>query len=276
MSTGAYIIVMIILAIFLGGGIYLAVTASAAKSLSAGRRSFLSGLPGRPGSRGLAESQHALFIGMQIAIQVFGSDDLRARLASLIQAEEDGEEGADTRAKRAFLKSLSSLLIQNQYAWEYGFWDYRGTGDEAIVQFNQWKNELESSMATSPEEMGESVDPLHRYSDQKEFLIVSLLMVIDNRDQPVSDDVGDYEFRPTYAQLARPFREVVEGIGPRDQWRSQTFRSLLDGICELDPRAIERDGVYVLPGAAADGISSLDLLGDEGWRYLTEHSLRLN
>lgn len=272
MSTEVYIIVMVLLAIFLGGGIYLATTGAAAKSLSPGRRSFLSGLPGRSGP---AESQHALFIGLQIAIQVFGSDDLRARLATLLQGVE-AEAESTALAKRDFLKSLSSLLIQNQYAWEYGFWDYRGTGAEAIAQFNQWKNEVESSMATVPEEIGEAIDPLHRYSDQKEFLIVTLLMVIDNRDEPVSDDVGDYEFRPTYAQLAHPFREAVEGIGPRDQWRSQTFRSLLDGICELDPRAIERDGVYVFPGAATDGISSLDLLGDEGWRYLTEHSLRHN
>jgi hypothetical protein len=37
---------------------------------------------------------------------------------------------------------------------------------------------------------------------------------------------------------------------------------------------IERDGIYVYPGTEQDGISSFDLLSDEGWKYLTDHSLR--
>jgi hypothetical protein len=50
----------------------------------------------------------------------------------------------------------------------------------------------------------------------------------------------------------------------------------LSGITTLDPRVIERDGVFIYPGAAQDGISSLDLLSDKEWKYLTDHSLRLS
>jgi hypothetical protein len=284
MSTLVYLMTMMALGTILAGGIYLALKGSRGahgRALDPGRRSFLRG--------GGAESERACFIGMQMAIQVFGSDELRARLASLILSEtqETPETTADaiageTRAdqsgsvveKKLFLKSLSSLLMENQYAWEYGFWDYRGAGDEAISHFNQWKNEIEASMATTPEEMGETIDPLHRYSDQKEFLIVTLLLLIDSRDEAVSDDPGDYEFRPTYAQLAAPLRAQIEGISREDYWRSATFQKLLDGISALDSRTIERDGVYIFPGAAGDGISTLDLLSDEGWKYLTDHSLR--
>ena len=49
---------------------------------------------------------------------------------------------------------------------------------------------------------------------------------------------------------------------------------LLEGLRGIDPRAIERDGIYVYPGTAQDGISSFDLISEEGWKYLTDHSLR--
>jgi hypothetical protein len=208
---------------------------------------------------------------MQLVIQIYGSDQLRARLANLIQSE-DETDSADE--KRRFMKSVASLLIENQYAWEYGFWEFSSDADVSIRSFNQWRNEIEASIATEPEEMGGEIDRLHRYSDQKEYLIVTMLMLIDNRDEPVSDDVGEYEFRPTYSQLALPIRQLFESFDESEYWRSDTFNRLLEGIRATDPRVIERDGIYVYPGTEQDGLSSFDLLSDEGWKYLTDHSLR--
>ncbi|MEP7274553.1 MAG: hypothetical protein ABI882_23890, partial [Acidobacteriota bacterium] len=165
--------------------------------------------------------------------------------------------------------------IENQYAWEYGFWEYYTDAEESIRTFNQWRNELEASMATEPDEMGVEIDGLHRFSDEKEFLVVTLIMIIDNRDEPIADDVGDYSFRPTYGQLSAPFRTVAEGFDEKKYWEAATFANLLESVCELDPRAIERDGIFVFPGTAQDGLSSLDLLGDSDWKYLTDHSFRL-
>jgi hypothetical protein len=270
MGNLAYIILMILFAAVMAGGYALVRSSKKGLALDQGRRSFL-GFGGE-------ENGHAIFIGMQIAIQVFGSDELRSRLADLIASpsDPDRERNDDAASKRLFLKSLAAIMLDNQYAWEYGFWDFRRNGDEAIAQFSEWTNELEGSMATSPEELGTEVDSLHRFSDQKEFLIVTLLLLIDNRDEPVSDDVGDYEFRPTYFQLAKPFLNLLEQISDEDFWKSETFSGLLNGITTLDPRVIERDGVFIYPGAAQDGISSLDLLSDKEWKYLTDHSLRLS
>ena len=100
-------------------------------------------------------------------------------------------------------------------------------------------------------------------------------MLIDNRDEPVIDDVGDYDFRPTCAQLAAPFREKVNSLQKSEYWSIATFGDLLEQVRALDPRVIERDAIYIYPGSAQDGLSSLDLLGDRGWKYLTEHSFRL-
>lgn len=262
MTSGIYIIIMLILAAIFAGGIYLALTGSKKGQVDQGRRSFLTG----------QSSEHALFFGIQLVIQVFGGDELRAQLARLIEAE-DNTDSADE--KRRFIKSVASLLIENQYAWEYGFWDYYSDSDTAISTFNQWRNEIEASMATEPDEVGQEVDRLHRYSDQKEYLIVTIMMLIDNRDEPVADDVGDYRFRPTYSQLAQQFRQIVENLEENEYWQAKTFDRLLNGLRSLDPRAIERDGIFLYPGTAQDGLSSYDLLSEEGWKYLTDHSLRV-
>ncbi len=265
MASGVYALVMLILAAVFATGIFMAWRGSRDKQINQGRRSFLSG-------RG-PQNDHALFFGIQLVIQIFGSDDLRASLARLIAAE-DETDSADE--KRRFMKSVASLLIENQYAWEYGFWEFSADADNAISSFNQWRNEVEASMATEPEEMGSEIDRLHRFSDQKEYLIVTMLMLIDNRDEPVTDDIGDYQFRPSYSQLAQGFRQMCENFDESQYWKAHTFQRLLEGVRALDPRVIERDGIYVYPGTAQDGISSFDLLSEEGWKYLTDHSFRLS
>jgi len=265
LATGTYLLVMLIFAAIFAGGIYLAWRGSGDNRIDQGRRSFL-------GGRG-QQNDHALFFGLQLVIQIFGSDELRARIHRLIEAE-DETDSADE--KRRFMKSVASMLIESQYAWEYGFWEFSTDADNAIRSFNQWRNEIEASMATEPDEMGGEIDRLHRFSDQKEYLIVTMLMLIDNRDEPVSDDIGDYQFRPTYSQLALPFRQTCENFDEKEYWRAGTFESLLNGIRALDPRVIERDGIYVYPGTEQDGLSSFDLLSDEGWKYLTDHSFRLS
>lgn len=306
MGTEVYLIVMVFLGALFATGLYLTYSSRGNKPLNQARRSFIGGWGGT--------DQRATFIGLQLAIQVYGSDDLRSRLVALLSGRgtadrllnpekiERAEAGyttfepgglinekvepnrpdnlprpagsEDVSEKREFLKSLSSLLIENRYAWEYGFWDYRSATDEAIEQYNQWKNELESTMATTVDEVGGAIDPLHRYSDEKEFLVVTLLMMIDNRDVQVEDDAGTYEFRPTYAQLAAPFNKVIEEFEERQFWEPSTFEEILNSIRALDPRVIERDSVYIIPGAEEDGLSSIDLLSDTGWKYLTDHPIR--
>ncbi len=265
MATGTYLLVMFVLALLFAAGVYLSRRNPHRGAISEGRRSFLGGTFGN-------KDQHAIFFGLQIVIQIFGSDELRAQLAKLINAEDESDSAQE---KRRFNKSVAALLTENQYAWEYGFWEYSSEAETAISSFNQWRNEIEASMATEAEELGTEVDRLHRYSDKKEYLIVTFLMLLDNRDEPVADDAGDYAFRPTYAQLAAPFKNVAEGFDESEMWTQATFARLLDAIRALDPRVIERDGVYVNPGTEQDGLSFADLVGDAGWKYLTDHAFRL-
>jgi len=266
LTTGTFLLIIVVLGALLIGGIYLARQGDKGQ-VNAGRRSFFTGRAQQN------EGEYAVFFGIQLVIQVFGGDELRAKLARLVQNEDDTDTAQE---KRRFMKSVAALLIENQYAWEYGFWDYYTDAETAISTFNQWRNEIEASMATEPDEMGQEIDRLHRFSDQKEYLIVTLMFILDSRDEPVTDDVGDYDFRPTYAQLAAQFRSVVESKDEADYWKAETFAELLEAVRAIDPRVIERDGIYVYPGTEQDGISSLDLIGEEGWKYLTDHSFRLS
>ena len=262
LGTFPYFVIMLILLALFAGGIYLT-TSGGKGQLNSGRRSFLTGG---------GASDHANFFGVQLVIQIFGSDELRARLKRLIDAEDETDSAQE---KRRFMKSVAALLLENQYAWEYGFWEFQSDAETAIRNFNEWRNEIEASMATEEDELGSETDRLHRFSDNKEYLIVTLMMMLDNRETPVEDDVGDYSFRPTYSQLALPFRQLCENFEENEYWQPQTFARLLDGMRSIDPRAIERDGIYVYPGTAQDGISSFDLLSESGWKYLTDHSLRV-
>lgn len=285
MSIEVYVISMFVFFGLLAGGAYLIYSAHSTQGpvgIDSGRRSLF--------ARKGRQSGHALFFGLQIAVRAFGTDSLRSQLADLIIPATGSETGltaapaavqaatVDTTneltLKKDFLRSVSSLLIENRYAWEYGFWDYRNDSEEAIGQFNQWRNEIESSFATTERELGVSPDQLHRSSTEKELVIVSILILIDNREMVVEDDEGDYEFRPTYASLAAPFRDVVENVGAGDLWSPSTFERILEAIRTIDPRSIAGDAAFLLPGNSEDGISVLDLLGDPGWKYLTDHPIR--
>ena len=262
LGTGLYFLLMLLMGALFAGGIYMYRRGSKSQGqINEARRAFLGG--------GDDDGDHALFFGMQLVIQIFGSDELRARLARIISAEETSAQD-----KRRTMKSLASLLAENQYAWEYGYWEFQSDAETAISTFSQWRNEIEASMATEADEMGTTADRLQRFSDSKEYLIVSLMMLLDNRDEPIEDDAGDIAFRPTYEQLAGQFRGLCENFDESEYWRPQTFERLLEGVRAIDPRSVERDGIYVYPGTEADGISSFDLISDEGWKYLTDHSIR--
>src|SRR5512132_3457074 len=102
MGMGAYVLVMLILGALMVTGIYFSVRTP--KSISQSRRQFL-------GGNSANDEERALFFGIQIAIQVFGSDALRAQLARRVEAEDQTDTAEETRR---FIKSVAALLTENQ------------------------------------------------------------------------------------------------------------------------------------------------------------------
>ena len=72
--------------------------------------------------------------------------------------------------------------------------------------------------------------------------------------------VGGYaEYAAVPDELAVPIPDGVEDAA--------AIAVLVQGLTSIDPRAIQADGAYIVPGNAADGLSEDDLLGP-GWEYL--------
>ena len=82
-GTGAFLLLLLILMAVFAGGLYLAKTGNQGR-IDGGSRSFLTG----------RQDDHALFFGIQLVIQVFGGDELRSRLARLIEAEDETDSAA--------------------------------------------------------------------------------------------------------------------------------------------------------------------------------------
>src|SRR6266545_3527639 len=104
MTTATFLLVIVVLGALFVGGIYLARQGNKGQ-VNAGRRSFLTGRARQN------EGEYAVFFGIQLVIQVFGGDELRAKLARLVQNEDDTDTAQE---KRRFMKSVAALLIENQ------------------------------------------------------------------------------------------------------------------------------------------------------------------
>lgn len=182
------------------------------------------------------------FFGIQIAIKSFGEDTVRQRFARVLQEEHDAAE--DEQGKRRFIRRFVALLEENDLFWTYGFWDYYDDAEAASAEFNSWVSDIEGAMAAEEEELGAEVDALKRTSSRKDYVVVTMVFLLDQPYAP------------------------AEAIAHEDAYfLKESFTSLVQGLTSIDPRAIQADGAYIVPGNAEDGLSEDDLLGP-GWDYL--------
>lgn len=193
-------------------------------------------------SRWFSGPSDTYFFGLQIAIKCFGEDTLRARFARVIEESRTADESV--QEKRRFLKRFVALLEESTLFWSYGFWEYNDDPQSATQEFNSWVAEIESGMATVEEELGESVDDLRRTSNRKDYIVVTLVFLLDTPYAPAQQVESDEEV-----------------------FLKETFVALVQGLNHIDPRTIQADGAYVVPGSEDDGLSEDDLYGP-GWEYL--------
>jgi hypothetical protein len=181
------------------------------------------------------------FFGLQIIINAFGEDTLRARFAEVI-ADPDGAL-EDVEAKRRYIKRVVALLLDQEAYWSQGFWDYKTDRKEAEAEFESWAAELSAGTATEQEEMGHEVDGAQRLSSDKDYVAVTIILLLSEPYPPAEiDDEAQY-------------------------WTSVTIGNLVRGLLLVNPESILADGVFVVPGSSEDGLSEEDLLTG-GWSYL--------
>jgi hypothetical protein len=207
------------------------------------RRGFFSTLGGLFSGR---KHDEIFFYGLQVVINVYGEDTLRQSLHRVITS---GEVEERPEAKRSFYKRIASLLLENQPFIEYGYWDYLLDAQDAQTEFENWVNEIEGSMATEEEELGETVDEGLRMSSDKSYVIVTLAFVLES--------VAAHE----------NLRETLDGIPEEKYFDKETFTTLIEAVNYIDFEYSYADAAFVMPGNDKDGISFEDIHG-EGWEYL--------
>ncbi len=182
------------------------------------------------------------FFALQLALEVGAGSDLRDRLHGVIDAP---VTGAETPAdKRRFYKRLTSIVHEAEPYYELGFFQYETDAEAAREAFGTWVREIEASVATEDDEVGEDVDGYHRLSSESTYVVVSMLFLMHAKHPLHGAETDEDEL------YSRP------GMG-----------KLVDSVNRLDFEALEADAAFVIPGSAQDGLSHMDLM-DEGWGYL--------
>jgi len=198
------------------------------------RRSWLQNILGGDGPE-------VYFFGFQLLIHAFGEDTLRARLAEVISDPDGALE--DLEAKRRYIKRVLALLLDQEAYWSQAFWDYKTGRAQAEAEFESWAAELSANTATESEEMAGAVDGAFRLSNEKDYVAVTIIL-----------------------NLSEPF-PPAEIKDESLYWQSATIGKLVRGLLLVNPETIIADGVFVIPGNSADGLSDEDLLTG-GWSYL--------
>jgi hypothetical protein len=186
------------------------------------------------------------FFGIQVAIEAFPKDRLRARLHEVIAKSAQEQSLAE---KRAFYKRLTALLNEAVPIFERGHWDYVKNSRKAEKEFDTWCSELEGRSATEAEELGKGHDEILRLSSDKDYVLVTLLFLLE------AGSNSDH----TVAQRCDL---------PEDQYFTRrTFGYLVETIPMLTFASVVSDAVYLMPGTEDDGFSGDDLDGG-GYEYL--------
>lgn len=193
-------------------------------------------------SRWFSGPSDTYFFGLQIAIKCFGEDTLRTRFAHVLEDARTTDE--DVHDKRRLLKRFAALLEESELFWAHGYWEYMDDPEEAAEEFNTWVDEIESCLATEEEELDNDIDNIRRTSNRKDYVVVTLAFLLDE-----------------------PYPAAEAVTNEDDVYLKETFSALVQGLMRIDPRTIQADAAYVVPGNEEDGLSEDDLYGP-GWEYL--------
>lgn len=193
-------------------------------------------------SRWFSGPSDTYFFGLQIVVRCYGEDTLRSRFAAVLAEARAGDEGPQD--KRRFIRRLVALLEEAELFWTYGYWTYCDRAEEATEEFDTWIDEIEGMLATEEEELDEDVDHIRRTSSRKDFVVVTLAFLLD-----------------------APYEPAEAVAHEDDAYLKETFTALVQGLARIDPRTIQADAAYVVPGNEEDGLSEDDLYSP-GWEYL--------
>jgi hypothetical protein len=186
-----------------------------------------------------------LFFGVQVAINEAAKDGLRAELHNRMTVN---KSEVTPEEKKAYYRNISSVILENMFAAEYGFWDYY-ENDDAIDEFDSWQNDLESGTALENSELGDENDAELRADSSKDYIVVTIAVLADESSRN------------------QAFYDQIASIKEDEYFDRASFVKIIDALRLLDFNRVERDMVFLIPGNDQDGLSWFDI-HSEGWNYL--------
>ena len=186
------------------------------------------------------------FFGVQTVIGVYAKDNLRQELHKIMDY---GVEEETPREKKAYYKKIASILLECLPSIEYGHWDYILKPADAEDEFHNWVNEIEASMATEEEEMGEEINEMHRMSSDKSYIAVTLVFLLEGSER------------------LQQFMSIIEEIPEDDLFSRSSIEKVIEAINYIDFEYCYGDASFIIPGNEEDGLSWEDI-HSEGWEYL--------
>lgn len=181
------------------------------------------------------------FYAVQVVFDAAGQQDLRRRIQELL----DGPEIEDVDEKRRFYKRLTGLLREAEPFYDFAWFEHVVGMRDAEPAFEQWASEIEASLATEDEEVGDEVDGYHRLDSDQRYIVVSLLALFEGK-------------HPFYGSKTSTMGEIFTRAGVGD---------LLEGFNMIPFDRLVGDAAFLVPGSEEDGFSWADF-ADEGWKYL--------
>lgn len=200
------------------------------------RRGFFQRLFGKkeaPGSH--------TYAALQVVLDHDARPGIRDEIAGIIQSP--APESADDR--RVFFKRLIGALGGCEPFFEYGYFE-SVRADDAYENFRLFVTDVENALATEEEELGDEIDGMHRFSAEKQFIVLSVAIWFEGGHKPF-EEVGDDIVGPHYSRMG--------------------FGALMREFLRVDFDRVLADAAFLAPGNANDGFSREDL-NSEGWEYL--------
>jgi hypothetical protein len=178
------------------------------------------------------------FFGIQVAFRNFKRDGLRKKLHEVLTQNTSLRQGVSD--KQQFWKRFCALINEAMPAFEYGDWDLV-RGSKAQEEFDTWVTEIEGSLATVAEELGDAADEVNRLANTPTYILATMMVLVEE-DSNADRTIG------TWCDI------------PEREWLTrQTFGQLVSIFPRLNFANVQADAVYLVPGDDRDGLSAEDL-----------------
>jgi hypothetical protein len=202
------------------------------------RRSFFQRLLGRE------PIVDASLLAIQVVVAEYAIPNLRTHLHQLID-DPHGARGEETAEQRqSFYRRIVGLLGQCEPYFDYACLEYVPGRHDAHDAFREWVTDIEASIAIEDTELGDEVDGMRRFTAEKRYIAVTILLVAGH-----GVDEG----------------EVIDPDA--DAWTRVEVGDMLRAVNRIDWDRLEADAIYLVPGNDEDGFSEMDL-ADEDWAHL--------